>query len=162
MPDIEDVCEQFKPLIRKYTYKFRHYPDAENVAWLCLVEAYRSYDPSTGVPFAGYAASRVHYGLWNGFRAERKRWAKECAVGDSAVWEWVVSNENVQDEVEGTLEFDRIRNLLEELPEKQRRAIELTVIGDNCVADVAREMNVSVQAVYQMRERGLRSLRKVV
>jgi len=65
--DINIICEQFTPLVKKYARKYMYVlQDGEAEAWLALVRAVRTYDPETGVPLAGYLESQTTFGEGDG------------------------------------------------------------------------------------------------
>lgn len=63
----EDQIIEAMPMVRRMASRFRGTPlgaeDAFGVGALALVEAGRRYDPARGVPFAGFAFTRVRGAL---------------------------------------------------------------------------------------------------
>lgn len=140
-------------------------PDAESIAWLCLVEAYRTYDMALGVPFAGYAASRVKFGVWNAVKKQNRYYEKESMVAEGEgndFWDYLPAAADVAGEAERRVDMVNVYAALKALPAKQRQVICWTVLEDQPLTAVARKMGVSEQAVNNLKQRGLKNLRKVV
>jgi RNA polymerase sigma factor (sigma-70 family) len=84
------MYEQFLPLIRKTLFRFRWYPDREELlqeARIALYQAILDYTPDHGVTFAGFAASRIHYQVWNTVKRNLRHWNRsmqEIAVSEDA------------------------------------------------------------------------------
>ena len=168
-----EICRRFGGLVKKHAFQPHLRPVAEEAqcqGWLAVAEAVKSYDHTSGVPVAGYIESRVRFGLWNFFKRERRRWQTELALeqgsdddDDQGGLLAVLAGAH---DVEGVVERKELTSELHDalltLPERQRLAIVYTVVNNLALKEAACRLGVSLQAVYSLRERGLKNLRKTV
>jgi len=158
--DINIICEQFKPLVKKYARKYMYVlQDAEAEAWLALVRAVRTYDPETGVPLAGYLESQVKYRLLNLWKQEVKRRRQEPVYGDEFVSAFFATD-NLEMEVERKEQANSIMAAIKQLPARQQRVIILNVIRQNRLAYIASKLGITIQAVSQLKKRAISRLKK--
>ncbi|VBB09425.1 rna polymerase sigma factor 70 region 4 type 2 [Lucifera butyrica] len=166
---LDSVCARFERLVRKYARQAHLWPVAEDAlaeGRLAVVLAVREYDDAAGVPFAGFAASRVRYALWNLFKRERRRWKVESplpadgdADGEGGVFAILAAPGDLAMEVEIRLRGAAVREILLQLPERQREVIEKTVLGEAKLSEAAAGMGMSVQAAHNLKKRGLARLK---
>ncbi len=168
-----EICQRFTGLVKKYANQ-PHVAVIKEEAlaegWLAVAAAVRTYDPAAGVRFAGYVESKVKYAVWNLFKRERRHWQQELLLDNGCtndteseplhLIEMLVADEQVESEVETQFINQIINDALLKLPEKQRLTIVKTLLGEAQLADIAAELNVTPQAVYGLRQRGLVRLRK--
>ncbi len=143
--------------------------EATAEAWLAVVTAVRTYEPASGVRFAGYVESRVKYAVWNLFKRERRRWQQEMVLdsgGEAEAGEpgtdlfaGLPAADNVAADVERGMLAAELRQAVMALPEKQRLAIVGTLLNGEKLSAVAAKLKVSPQAVYGLRVRGLARLK---
>ena len=156
--DMREICEQFKPLVKKYAWKYSNtIQDSESEAGLALVRAIRTYDPETGVPLAGYLESQVKFGLLNLWRKEMKRRQMEYH-GDKAL-EYVAAPNNPQAELIYKETIDRMLAALQELPQRQLLVLIHIFIYGRKLAYIAQVLGITAQAVYQLKKRALSRLK---
>lgn len=166
------VCQRFTGLVKKYANQ-PHVAGIKEEAiaegWLAVVAAVRSYDPDTGVRFAGYVESRVRYAVWNLFKRERRRWQQELLLLGSTedadqempgLLDTLSAADNVEAEAEANLAVIAVRDALSMLPDKQQIAVVKTLLGEARLTDLAAELGITPQAVYSLRQRGLVRLKK--
>lgn len=160
------VCGRFAGLVKKYARQPHLKPiaaEAEAAGWLAVVEAVRTYDPRWRIRFAGYADSKVRFAVWNLFKRERRRWQDEVLAGQDEEGGDVLADmpssldvaETVTDRVLGELALRE----LAKLPPRQRTVLVLTELEGVSLTAVARRLGISVQAVHNLRRRGLARLR---
>ncbi len=167
-----EICRRFTGLVKKHAYqphlKGLH-EDAMGEGWLAVVQAVRSFQPAAGVPVAGYIESRVKFAVWNLFKRERRRWEREMSLngggdddegGALPLLNLLAADADVPAAVEAKLNAVKVRQALSGLPEKQRLALTRTLLTDQRLKDVAGELGVSVQAIHNLRQRGLARLKK--
>lgn len=168
----EQVCRQFAKLVHKQALQahlgtIREEAMAEG--WLALAEAIIGYNPATGVPFAGYAESKVKFALWNLFKRERRRWQQEVTLegtaddeeGGASWLESLPAPEHTEEQVVSKLMTSQMLSLLNDLPERQRQAILLTVVQQKKLHEAASRLQVTPQAVHHLRQRGLVRLKQL-
>lgn len=154
----------FAPLVQKYTWNKSE--DVRSEAWLAVVEAKKAYDPAKGIPFAGYVKSKVKYSIWNFVRKQQTQWLHEVSIereGDSEkgnLIDTLPSNTNVSDEVEQRFLENKLRADIDMLPERQRFVVLKTVLCDYSQSELAAELGVTPQAIFNLRKRGLARLRE--
>lgn len=167
-----EICGRFAGLVKKYAGQ-AHVASIKDEAmaegWLAVVTAVSTYEPASGVRFAGYVESRVKYAVWNLFKRERRRWQQEMLpdsggedeAGDPVpgLFDGLTAADNVAEEVEMAVLAAELRQAVTSLPEKQRLAIVGTLLNKEKLSAVAAKLNVSPQAVYGLRERGLARLK---
>ncbi len=165
-----DVCLRFTGLVKKYAFQPHIRPIAEEAqaqGWLAIIQGIWQYDIGGKVPFPGYLESKVKYAIWNLFKKERRRWQSEGQLEGSqeedglSILERVASLENVENEVELRYVSRELAGALEALPDKQQQVIWRTVLGDESLSQLALEMGITAQGVYNLRQRGLTRLKKL-
>lgn len=163
-----EICRRFRGLVKKYAHQPHLRPlgeEAEAEAWLAVVSAVRTYRAETGVQVAGYIESQVKYRLWNLFKKERRKWEREVAADASdgeegaALLETLAANDNVEAMIEQMEVSTRLQRALAELPERQSRAVILTLVQGRRLAEAAQELGVTPQAVHNLQRRGLARLK---
>jgi len=167
-----EICRRFTGLVTKYANRphlagIRDEAAAEG--WLAVAAAVRTYDQAMGVRFAGYVESRVKYAVWNLFKRERRRWQQETSLdaggsGDDDnetpnLMAALAAAGDVAGEVDAKFTAGAVRQAVALLPDKQRLAVR-TLLDEARLNDVAAELGVSPQAVYNLRRRGLARLKK--
>lgn len=167
---LEEICRRFGGLVKKYAFQAHVRSiaqEAEGQGWLEVMQGIRSYDEKSGVPFAGYLESRVKYGIWNLFKRERRRWEQEIQLTSGgqeeeglSLLDKVADATDVGGEVEGQWLAQELRAAVALLPAKQRLVIGRTVLGEEGLTAVATQLGITPQGVYNLRQRGLASLKK--
>ncbi len=166
---VGEICRRFIGLVKKYAFQSHVRSiaqEAESQGWLEVIQGIRQYDEKSGVQFAGYIESRVKYGIWNLFKRERRRWDQEAQLdggGDEeglSMLGQLVDGTDVAGEVELQWISQELRAAVALLPEKQGRVIERTVLEHESLTAVAAELGITPQGVYNLRQRGLTSLKK--
>ena len=164
------ICGRFRGLVKKYAKQPHLRPlgeEAEAEAWLAVVKAVRTYRPEAGVQIAGYIESQVKYTLWNLFKKERRKWQSETAadadVDDegSSLLDTLQASDNVEAAIERMELSQELQRALAELPERQSRAVILTLIEGRRLIEAGRELGISPQAVHNLQRRGLGRLRSM-
>lgn len=167
----DEVCRRFEGLVKRQAFQ-PHLrvlgDDALAEGWLAVAEAVNSYDRKTGVPFAGYVESKVKYALWNLFKRERRRWQHEMPVNEGEDGngpggfrlDLLPGATNIEAEIELMELGQQLAAAIKTLPERQRRALVLTMFGDSKLAEVAVGLGVTAQAVHNLRQRALTRLKK--
>ncbi len=168
-----EVCQRFTGLVKKYTNQphlkgLKEEATAEG--WLAVATAVQTYDRDSGTRFAGYVESKVKYAVWNLFKRQRRRWQQELPLtGGGAVDEdkqgmgWldtVAAADNVEAVAEANFVNCAVGKAMDTLPSKQRMVVVKTLLKGARLADVAKELGISPQAVYGLRQRGLTQLKK--
>lgn len=163
-----EICGRFTGLVKKYANQPHLRPlgeEAEAEAWLAVVKAVRTYRPASGVQIAGYIESQVKYTLWNLFKKERRKWQRETAADADSGDEGPSLLDSLQasDKVEAVVErmelSQELQCALAKLPERQNRAVILTLVEGRRLIEAGRELGVSPQAVHNLQQRGLVRLR---
>jgi RNA polymerase sigma factor (sigma-70 family) len=166
-----EICLRFAGLVKKYAFQAHIRSiaeEAEAQGWLEVIEGIRQYDEKSGVQFAGYMESRVKYGIWNLFKRERRRWENEAQLEGSsqeedglAMLAQLADSTDVAGEVELRWLSKEIMAGIGALPTKQQRVIVRTVLQEESLTCVAAELGITPQGVYNLRQRGLASLKRV-
>jgi RNA polymerase sigma factor (sigma-70 family) len=164
----QEVTARFTGLVRKYAGKSHLRPiaeEAEAQGWLAVAQAVKFYDENCGVHFAGYVDSKIKFAVWNLFKKERRRWQKEELSEGSQDGEGLdafaqlLDKADVAQEVETRWLSEELMMAVETLPDKQQQVVLETIVGHKRLIDVAVELGVTVQAVYNLRKRGLARLK---
>lgn len=161
------LCTQFEGLMKKAAGQphFKTiYEDALAVGYESFVEAVKLYRPLLGVPFAGFAKSKVKYALWNLFKRERRRWQMETALESSqgedlTLLDTLAADIDIEAQIETKLLGGALFDLLDTLPVKQRQAVLLTVVLNQKLAEAAALLGVTPQAVHSLKKRALKALK---
>ncbi|MDR1702743.1 MAG: sigma-70 family RNA polymerase sigma factor [Sporomusaceae bacterium] len=167
-----EICRRFTPLVMKYAGQ-NHlrgiFDEAVSVGWLAVVEAVRSFDKTKGINFAGYVDSRVKYAIWNLFKKSRRRWQVEAAAeigceGDEiSRFDFAESTHDVAEYVAARMDTQKLLNAIQEhlsnLSPKQQAVIKLGVMQKVKLTDIAKQMKITPQAAFNLKNRGLGNLR---
>lgn len=163
-----EICLRFTGLVKKYAFQPHIRPMAEEAqaqGWLAIVQGIWQYDAACNVPFPGYLESKVKYAIWNLFKKERRRWQSEGQLEGTpeedglSMLERVASLENVEREVELRHLSEELMGAIVILPEKQQQVILRTVLGEESLSQLALEMGITAQGVYNLRQRGFARLK---
>jgi len=121
------------------------------------------------VRFAGYAEGCVRYALWNLFKRERRHWQRETLAGElpdenggSCAGAGCVcfdSSASPAEQAEHKEEAAALAAAVAALPVRQREALWRTMVRGEGLAEAGRAMGVSLQAVNNLRQRGLARLK---
>jgi len=165
------ICRRFEGLVKKYAFQPHLRPlgeDALAEGWLAVAQAVRTYQSGAGVQFPGYVESRVRYALWNLFKRERRRWQHELpleggsdAEDGGTILDTLAGAQNVAAQVERKLSVIELRQAIACLPDRQQQAILKTLAADGSLTVAAAQLGVSVQAIYNLRQRGIARLKKL-
>lgn len=164
----QEVAARFTGLVKKYAGKNHLRPIAEEAkaqGWLAVAQAVKSYDEHCGVHFAGYVDSKIKFAVWNLFKKERRRWQEEelsegSLVGEGPdVFAQLVDKADVAQEVETKCLSEELMKAVRMLPAKQQQVVLETIVGHKRLKDVAGELGITVQAIYNLRQRGLARLK---
>lgn len=156
--DKQLICQQFKPLVKKYAGIYRRtVPDAESEAWLALLQAIHTFNPDMNVPLAGYLESRVKYGMLNLWKKEMKRKRMEYQTNNA--FDYIVASDNPQAELERKETIARILSALQELPQRQLLVLVHVFVYDHKLTYIAQLLGITDQAVSQLKKRALRRLK---
>jgi len=163
-----EVCRRFLPLAKKLATR-RHLrtirDDAYGQALLAIAEAVRAFQPEAGADFPAFVYSRVKYALWNLFKKERRVWQSElldapCEETGASRLEQVPVDFCVERKIADEDEKRHLRQAVNELPQAQRFVILRLFFGGKKLAEVSEELGISPQAVYGLKARALRNLRR--
>lgn len=167
---VHDLCLQFTGLVKKYAFAPHIRPiaeEAQSQGWLAVVQSINQYDGYRGVQFAGYVESRVKYAIWNLFKKERRRWQNEGQLEGSqeedglTILDRLAADTDVESEVELRYLSRELMAAVALLPAKQQQVILRTVMGDEGLTQMATELGISAQGVYNLRKRGLARLKRL-
>ncbi|HWE58247.1 MAG TPA: sigma-70 family RNA polymerase sigma factor [Solirubrobacteraceae bacterium] len=132
---------------------------AEDIVQEALLSLWRAggrYDPSRGSVRA-WILSTVHNRAIDSFRRESLRSARSLEEGNVA--EHLASPELTEVEFERRADADRVRSALHELPEEQRKVIELSYYGGFTHQQIAEMLSLPAGTVKGRMRLGLSKLR---
>lgn len=164
---MEELFKQFSPLIKKYAYLYRNYEDSYSEACLLFCEAVKTFDKSKGVPFEGYAMSKIKWGKYNNAKYRNKRNAKVTLFDpnvDNLEEEMKIDYdpylENPEVKLVKKQDITLINNAIKQLTPKQQEVVLATITNNETLIDVSRCMGITVQGVFNLRNRGLSKIKK--
>lgn len=167
---MEEICLRFIGLVKKYAFQPHIRPiaeEAQSQGWLALVQGIRQYDEGLGVHFAGYLESQVRYAVWNLFKRERRRWEQEIQLESGpeedglSLFDQLAAGDDVALEVEFQWVSQELARAVMTLPNKQAQVIVRTVVGEEALTNVAMELGITPQGVYNLRQRGITRLKNL-
>lgn len=153
VPAREALVCRYRPLILKLSRRRADLDDVEQRAVGHLLELIDAYRPDRGVYFGRYLVVHLRWRLANDARARRRRTYRDEPLDASTLP--VV---DVPDRV-GWLD---VRAAVARLPARQREVIVRAYWLDQRDAEIAREWQVSREAVGQMRHRAESALRRLL
>lgn len=163
---LERKILDFAPLVGKYTWNKPE--DVKAEAWLAVIEAIDSYDVTREVPFAGYIESRVKYCVWNLLKRKQRQELHEISIasefknGKNSLIEILPNGTDISQEVEDLFLSGEIRKAIHMLPVRQRIVIIKTMFLGFKLVDIATELEVAPQAIFNLRKRALARLKRIL
>ncbi len=144
--DPSDLVQQTLLKAHQYGDTFRGSSDAEHVAWLrtilanTMADATRKFAPKAGMRERSFEV---------GLEQSSNRLEAILAADQTSPSQRVIRHE----------QLIMLADALAQLPDDQRKAVELRHLQGFATADIALQMNRSVAAVGGLLQRGLRALR---
>ena len=160
----EQIISIFQPLIEAAAAQRPLRPLGEDVrgeAQLSLWLAVLSFEPSRGIPFAGYAKAKVYNDLRTLFKQERRRWQNEVLPEQMSDEDGHSFFDTLVARHDGTRAFIAEHELLDDLNERQRQAIRLIYLDGLPQKEVARRMGIKQAALSRLVQRALQKLRSL-
>jgi RNA polymerase sigma-B factor len=172
---VETLVEQALHLPRREARRWRHVPleQEELVADgnLALAKAARKYDPSYGVPFPAFARPYVRGAIVDTVRSRARRNRLSEGVYADVVGFSDVAARGDRGEIaydppdpsptpDDTVEHMERLRVLATIPERERIALIRTIVDGEAATEVADELGVSANRVYQLVQYGSARLRK--
>ena len=74
------LCQRYVPLITKYAHvrQLRSIDsDLESALGECFLQAIKTYDITSNIPFAGFVKSRIRFTQWILYRKSLRQWTHE-------------------------------------------------------------------------------------
>lgn len=166
----QEICKRFTGLVKKLAYQSHLRPIAEeavSIGFLTIVEGVKEYNASRGIPFEGYIQSKLRFAMWNLFKRERGRWEKECTIEaqqevEQSLFDRLVAKVDIELEIEHKLLMEELMGWIEVLPKKQRQVVLLTLVLEKGLTETSKLLNVSPQAIFNLRHRGIEKLRNAI
>ena len=170
----QTLVQEALHLPKREARRWRHMKiDQEDLVadgYLGLAKAARKYDPSHGVPFTAFARHYVRGAIVDTIRTLVRRhhlgdgvYADVHAFSDLAAPDAETSGFDPPDPRptpdEAVVSRDRLR-VLATIPERERIALIRTVVDGDTAADVAEELGVSPNRVYNLVHDGSARVRK--
>lgn len=167
------IIVRFDRLIKKYAYQ-RHLLVMSEEAYaeglLALTEGVLTYNANLGIPPEGYFESKVKYRLWNIFKKEKKLWQHQSSLennlGDGeegfTLQDTLKAAINIEEDFVHNETISLILKAIKELPLKQQYVITATLIQGHKLNQAAQNLNISTQAVQQLRERAIKTLKNKI
>ena len=164
---MEDLIEKLQPLIYSVVGRYRDRREAEDLyqdACVLVIEAVRDYEEEKGVPFLGFAKSRVYFGIHNMVRKDVFTLSLDQPYGDGdgkSLLDQLVDESEGMDDYLIRKEVSRlIRSALENLTPKQRDVIEGYYFEEKLLKDMALDRGVHYKAVLKLKGKAMEKLRK--
>jgi RNA polymerase sigma factor (sigma-70 family) len=169
------LVEQTLYLPKREARRWRHTPlEQEDLVAdgnLALAKAARKYDPSFGVPFPVFAAPYVRGAIVDTVRMRARRnklrdgvyadvvgFPDLARAGDRESYVYDPPDPGPPPE-ETVAHIERLR-VIATLPERERIALIRTIVDGDAATEVADDLGVSPNRVYQLVQRGSARLRK--
>lgn len=159
---LADLCDRYRPLIAAVTARYRTLPagversDVEQEAARALCELAMEYEPARGIPLAAYLKAKLGWRVTHYLRQEQRR-AGHLPL--DAVDVEAIAGAVVEAPTPG-IASPRIARALRSLSPRQRAVIAGIFWRERTEREMARELEVSHQAVAALKRRAEASLRK--
>ncbi len=164
---MEDLIEKLQPLIYSVVGRYRDRREAEDLyqdACVLVIEAVRDYEEEKGVPFLGFAKSRVYFGIHNMLRKDVFTLSLDQPYGDGDGKSLLNQLMDESDEMDDSLIREEVSRLLrssvESLTPKQRDVIKGYYFDGMLLKDMASARGVHYKTVLKIKERAMEKLRK--
>lgn len=137
--------------------------EAYSEACLGFYEAVMAYDESLGVPFAGFAKSKVYAKVHSLFRKYLRIWQNEisaCNKESDEEKEYMdLFEDDINIEEKIVYKID-LRKVIGALSLKQRLVLSEIVLNGNNMTKTAKKLNISVQAVSKTYKKAMEIITK--
>src|SRR5688572_3585750 len=131
--------------------------DVAQEVLLTVHKARSTWDPRR--PFAPWFYAILSHRMIDVLRKERRVGARE--VGVDVVPEVVTQSEAIVDRADG-IDSEKLRAVLESLPERQREVVSALKLRDESVKEVSERLGMSVSSVKVTAHRGYRAMRRLL
>jgi RNA polymerase sigma factor (sigma-70 family) len=145
--------EKYMPLIKKilWTYKIND-EDVKQDIYLKFCEYCDKYKETQGISFGYYMKVMLRFYVQNKVVYKKVQPATIPLDMIEIYWDSSSSHEESINTLEDLIESKKVHNTLKLLTPKQRRVLEMLVLGDLCDTEVAKELNISKQALYKIKQ----------
>jgi len=160
------LIESYQPLVFKVAVQLRLREeiimDMIQEGTVGLIEAVERFDPARGVLFSTFATYRIRGRILNALHRERSGAAAAVAgLGDAAA-----ALERVQDlgaadrlaRVEEGVLVQQIVEVIDRLPERERRIVRASLLGEKEPRRIAGELRISLSHFYRLQKRALQRI----
>ena len=159
------LVTQYEGLCRKAAGQSHLAPlgeDALSAARESFLQAVKEFDAARGVPFPGFAKSKVYGDLRTLFKKSRRQWQREVLPESSEEGNVFDAVPDERDEMKKYEEDDAFRKMLAPLAEKPRRLLTLLYANGLTQKEAAAKLGISQQAAAVIKARALKTLRKTI
>ncbi len=159
---LESLCERYRPLIDAVVGRYRSLPagversDIKQEAVRCLCELALEYEPGRGIPLGAYLKAKLGWRVTHYLRQEKRR----SGHLPLDVVDLEAIPESIVEAPTPGIASPRIARAIRRLSPRQRAVIAGVFWRERTERELARELNVSHQAVAALRRRAEASLRK--
>ncbi len=170
---IEQLLNEYQGLLRKAS--LQHHllsiqDEAYSQACLSFYEAIMDFNESLGVPFAGFAKSKVYADVHTVFRRYVRIWQNEVASCNKTAntndnedndecLDSLTSTKDIADDI--IIRMD-INIALTKLPPKQKLAFTKVLLEDLSMTQTAKELHTSVQSVSKNYAKAISSVKSFI
>lgn len=151
------LYERYAPAIFRYIYaRILKEKDAEDITGEIFIQAWRSLSKyeERGYLYSAYLFRLAQNAIVQYYRISRREVPWD---GDE-----IKAHTQTKDMMDGDLERQELHQMLNKLPEDQRRVLELRFFGELSCAETARVMGRSAGAIRVMQFRALGNIRRVL
>ncbi len=159
---LAELCERFRPLLGAVAARYRSLPagversDVEQEAARALCELALEYEPARGIPLSAYLRAKLGWKVSHYLRQEKRRTGH---LPLDTVDVEAIPDSTVEAPSPG-IASPRVARAIRRLSPRQRAVIAGIFWRERTEKEIARELNVSHQAVTALRRRAESSLRR--
>ena len=162
---VEDLIDKLKPLIYSAIRRYNRGGDIEDLyqdACILLLEAIKDFDEDRGVPFLGFAKSRIYYGIHNLTRKttyeaslDQPLWEED---GQTMVDQLKDTGEGIEDGITRLELLESLDSALQSLTQKQQEVIVSHYFEEKKLKDIAIDRDVHYKTVLGLKNRAIKEL----
>ncbi|MDO5718657.1 MAG: sigma-70 family RNA polymerase sigma factor [Tissierellia bacterium] len=161
--DIEDILLLLEPLIKasikRYYNRNYLYEDLVQDGRLKLLEYFKSYDPSSGVHFLGYAKMMLKFYFLNRNR-DREDYSLDDVNEDGlSLIDIIESDDDIESDFLCREEIEDLRIAMDSLTDIEKSTVIDFYFNNLSISDISEKRNVSYRTVVNNKTRAVKKLR---
>lgn len=163
------LCQRYVPLITKYAHVRQLHSidsDLESALWECFLQAIKTYDITSNIPFAGFVKSRIRFTQWNLYRKSLRQWTHETVLApqedETDPLVSIPSSHDTAEEAIHHLELLALHTALSEMEPVHANLLRQVLLKGKSISEIANTYGMSRQAMHKKYKRAIALLKEAL